>query len=62
MKKGYLAFIFHAHLPYIRHAESDSALEEDWLYEAIIETYIPIIRMLERLARDNISTLKEVGL
>jgi 1,4-alpha-glucan branching enzyme len=56
MKKGYLAFIFHAHLPYIRHAESDSALEEDWLYEAIIETYIPIIRMLERLARDNIST------
>ena len=28
MSKGYLAFILHAHLPYVRHTEYDSFLEE----------------------------------
>jgi len=51
MKKGYLAIILHAHLPYIRNL-SDGAFEEEWLYEAIIETYIPILNILEKLAED----------
>ncbi|MFA6142028.1 MAG: 1,4-alpha-glucan branching protein domain-containing protein [Candidatus Omnitrophota bacterium] len=52
--KGYLAIVLHAHLPYIRHPEFDDFLEEDWLFEAITETYIPLIRVLDGLARDKV--------
>ena len=47
MLKGYLALVLHAHLPFIRHPEHDDFLEEDWLFEAITETYIPLIKVLE---------------
>jgi 1,4-alpha-glucan branching enzyme len=49
---GYLALILHAHLPFVRHPEHPEFLEEDWLFEAITETYIPLIGMMQRLARD----------
>ncbi len=54
MLKGYLCIVLHAHLPYIRHPEYDYFLEENWLYEAITETYIPLLDMLERLINDGI--------
>ena len=54
MAKGYLSLILHAHLPFVRHPEYDDFLEEDWLYEAITETYIPLIKVLEGLIRDTI--------
>src|SRR5471030_1159333 len=49
---GYLALVLHAHLPYVRHPEYEDFLEEDWFYEAITETYIPILEMLDGLDRD----------
>ena len=54
MANGYLALVLHAHLPYVRHPESDYVLEEEWLYEAIIETYIPLLTMFEGLKGDGI--------
>lgn len=54
MHKGYLCLMLHGHLPYVRHPEHEDFLEEDWLYEAITETYIPLIKMFERLSRDRI--------
>jgi len=54
MPKGYLAIVLHAHLPYVRHPEHDDFLEEDWLFEAITETYIPIIKVLDGLVRDGV--------
>ncbi|MBM4136062.1 MAG: hypothetical protein FJ241_04435 [Nitrospira sp.] len=54
MHKGYLCIVLHAHLPYIRHPEHDYFLEENWLYEAITETYIPLLDMFERLINDGI--------
>ncbi|MEM9446025.1 MAG: 1,4-alpha-glucan branching protein domain-containing protein [Verrucomicrobiota bacterium] len=54
MPKGYLSLILHAHLPYVRHPEYDEFLEEDWLYEAITETYIPLINMMDGLVHDGI--------
>ena len=54
MNNGYLSFVLHAHLPYVRHPEYEEFLEEDWLYEAITETYIPLLEMFENLTRDNI--------
>jgi 1,4-alpha-glucan branching enzyme len=43
--KGYLAIVLHAHLPFVRHPEYEEFLEEDWLFEAITETYIPLIQI-----------------
>ena len=54
MHKGFLAIALHAHLPYVRHPEYDNALEENWLYEAMTETYIPLLLVLERLKKDKI--------
>ncbi len=51
---GYLALVLHAHLPYVRHPEYDEFLEEDWLYEAIVETYLPLLEVLCGLADDGV--------
>jgi len=54
MSKGYLGFVLHAHLPFVRHPEYEHFLEEDWLFEAISETYLPMLRMFNRLLDDRI--------
>src|SRR5438445_314894 len=51
---GYLALILHAHLPFVRHPEHEYFLEEDWLFEAITETYIPLLRTMRRLVNDGV--------
>ncbi len=55
MEKGFLGIILHAHLPFVRHPEYDSFFEEIWLFEAITECYVPLIRSLERLHRDQVN-------
>jgi 1,4-alpha-glucan branching enzyme len=45
--RGYLAVVLHAHLPYVRHPEHPRFLEENWLFEAITETYIPLLQVLK---------------
>ncbi len=52
MPLGYLCLVLHAHLPYVRHPEYDDFLEEDWFYEGITETYIPLLEMMDGLQRD----------
>src|SRR3954469_25048951 len=54
MPAGYLCMVLHAHLPFVRHPEYEDFLEEDWLYEAITETYIPFLEMMEGLERDGV--------
>lgn len=54
MSKGYLCMVLHAHLPFVRHPEHEHFLEERWLFEAITETYIPLINAFDRLVEDNI--------
>ncbi|MEJ2183100.1 MAG: DUF1957 domain-containing protein [Nitrospirota bacterium] len=54
MPKGYLALVLHAHLPFVRHPEHQSFLEERWLFEAITETYIPLIKFFDRLVDENV--------
>ena len=54
MEKGYLSILLHAHLPYVRHPEHERFLEEEWLYEAITETYIPLIKVFDGLIRDRV--------
>ncbi|RJP33801.1 MAG: DUF1957 domain-containing protein [Candidatus Omnitrophota bacterium] len=49
---GYLCLVLHAHLPFIRHPEHEDFLEEDWLFEAITETYIPLLDAFDRMVND----------
>lgn len=52
--KGYVSFVLHAHLPFIHHPENDSYLEEQWLYEAISETYIPLLLNFQKLVEEKV--------
>lgn len=52
--KGYLCLVLHAHLPFVRHPEHENFLEERWLYEAITETYLPLLQVLENLEQDQV--------
>jgi 1,4-alpha-glucan branching enzyme len=52
--EGYLGLVLHAHLPFVRHPEHEEFLEENWLFEAITETYIPLFLVLDRLLEDGI--------
>lgn len=47
-----LALVLHAHLPWVRHAEHEEFLEERWLFEALIESTLPLLMAFDRLAAD----------
>ncbi|MBU8900466.1 DUF1957 domain-containing protein [Corallococcus sp. H22C18031201] len=55
MSPGSLALVLHAHLPFVRHPEHENFLEEDWLYEAISETYLPLLRVFDSLADEGVA-------
>jgi 1,4-alpha-glucan branching enzyme len=52
--QGYLSIVLHAHLPFVRHPEHEKFLEESWLFEAITETYIPLLHILDGWRRDQL--------
>ena len=54
MTKGYAALVLHAHLPFVKHPEYEEFLEEDWYFEAVTETYLPLLAMMERLTAEGI--------
>lgn len=54
MAQGYINILLHAHLPFIRHPEYAEFLEESWLFEAISETYLPLLHTLNKLHEDKI--------
>jgi 1,4-alpha-glucan branching enzyme len=54
--QGYLSLVLHAHLPFVRHPEHETFLEEAWLFEAITETYLPLLDVFEGWLRDGMDT------
>ena len=56
MNQGYLSIVLHAHLPFVRHPEHERFLEENWLFEAIIETYLPLIEVMQGWLNDRMDT------
>lgn len=52
--KASLLLLLHAHLPFVHHPASSGFLEENWFFEAVAETYVPLTRVFERLAADHI--------
>ncbi|ASJ11917.1 1,4-alpha-glucan branching protein [Thermococcus thioreducens] len=51
--KGYFTFVLHTHLPYVR-KHGRWPFGEEWLYEAMSETYIPLLMEFERLRSSGI--------
>src|SRR5579863_499221 len=60
--QGYLSIILHAHLPFVRHPEHERFLEESWLFEAITETYLPLIHVLDGWQRDGLEARLTISL
>jgi 1,4-alpha-glucan branching enzyme len=54
MAQGYLALHLHAHLPFVRHPEHPTFLEERWFFDAIVDTYVPLIRRFEQLHTEGV--------
>lgn len=46
--------VLHGHLPYVRHPEHPDFLEERWLFEAITETYLPLLDRLTNLFEEGV--------
>ena len=53
-EKGYVSFVLHAHLPFVHHPESEDYLEEQWLYEATSETYLPLLTYFQKLIDEKV--------
>ncbi len=53
-EKGYVSFVLHAHLPFVHHPESEHYLEEEWLFEAISETYLPLLTNFNKLVEEGV--------
>jgi 1,4-alpha-glucan branching enzyme len=52
--KGFLSLVLHCHLPFVRHPEHEYFLEENWYYEALFETYLPLLSVFEKLEEKQI--------
>lgn len=62
MEKGSLAIVLHAHLPFVRHPEYKDSLEENWLFEAITDTYVPLLVTLDNLVEEGLDFRLTVSL
>src|SRR5262245_42198625 len=54
--QGYLSLVLHAHLPFVRHPEHEKFLEENWLFQAVIEPNLPRLQIMEGWHRDGMDT------
>ncbi|GFZ98128.1 hypothetical protein GCM10008018_50410 [Paenibacillus marchantiophytorum] len=52
---GYVALLLHAHIPYVRHDKDEITLEERWFFEAVVDSYLPLIEMMDRLQEERVS-------
>jgi 1,4-alpha-glucan branching enzyme len=55
-ERGYLLIVLNSHMPFIRDPEDQHSLEERWLFEAMIESYIPLLRAFAGLRADGVDS------
>jgi len=55
MKQGYWLLTLHSHLPFVKHPEYEYFLEEHWFYEAISETYLPMLMYMKQMEDEGIN-------
>lgn len=54
LKKGYFLLVLHSHLPYVI-GQREWPHGAGWLYEAAVESYIPLLDSLHDLKNEEIS-------
>lgn len=59
---GVLALVLHGHLPFVRHPEQPSFHEENWLFEAMAECYLPLLHLCNRLQADGVEFRATISL
>ncbi len=52
--KTYLHILLNLHLPYVSPLEAHDSIEKNWLFSAISETYLPLLRALNRLKKKSV--------
>ncbi len=52
---GAVIVVLHAHLPYVHHPNDHHALEHRWLYEALTESYLPLIEVFQQLLAEKVN-------
>jgi 1,4-alpha-glucan branching enzyme len=58
---GLFGLVLHTHLPWLAH-HGRWPVGEEWLYQAWAESYLPLVRVLDRLAADGHRDLLTLGL
>ena len=61
MSKGYFGLVLHGHIPWCKKSGTWPAGEE-WLFEAMLETYIPMLNVLRELKERNLKTAITVNI
>ncbi|ASJ02445.1 1,4-alpha-glucan branching protein [Thermococcus profundus] len=51
--RGYFTFVLHTHIPYVK-KHGRWPFGEEWIYEAISETYLPLLMEFERLRESGV--------
>ena len=59
--RGELAIVLHSHMPYVE-GFGTWPFGEEWLLEAIASSYLPLLRVLERAAQREASSVATVGI
>lgn len=54
MTSGFLSLLLHAHLPFVKHPDREDSLEQRWLFQAVTESYIPLLKRFYKLAQEDI--------
>ena len=49
-----VSLVLNAHQPFVRHPEYPRFFEERWLFDAITDTYLPLLRIFDRLDADHV--------
>ncbi len=60
-KNGLFFLVLHAHLPYVRHPEHPRFMEEEWFFEAVAETYVPLLQEFRHLRARGVSFQVTLG-
>ncbi|AIF69759.1 1,4-alpha-glucan branching protein [Palaeococcus pacificus DY20341] len=61
MVKGYFGLVLHTHIPYVR-KHGRWPFGEEWVFEAIAETYIPLLMAFEELKEKGVRFSLTIGI
>lgn len=61
MIRGYFTFVLHSHLPYVRH-NGRWPHGEQMIYEALVETYLPLLSALDSVRSEGLQPRLTLGL